>query len=73
MVYEFSNLGKTFSSQVAGLIPQSNKFTPSKNVLSMLCKTYDSDPTLKKKGILYSLCAEFRGWIFLCLFLHKKF
>ena len=25
----------------------------------MLCKTYDNDQTLKKKGILYSLCAEF--------------
>ncbi len=48
-----------FSSQVSGLVPKSNKFVPSKGVLDMLSSTCDTDDLLKKKGALYSLCAEF--------------
>lgn len=52
-------LVKAFSSQVSGLVPKSNKFAPSAEILNILCKTYDADNIFKKKGALYSLCAEF--------------
>lgn len=53
------NLIKAFSSQVLYKIPTSNKFVPSKEVLSLLFNTKIDAPLLKKKGVLYSLLAEF--------------
>lgn len=52
-------LVKEFSNQSAGLLPKSNKFKPSRELLDMLTATYDGDSILKKKGVLYLLCAEF--------------
>lgn len=50
---------KAFSSQVLYKVPVNNKFAPSSGVLSMLQSTKESDSLLKKKGVLYSLLAEF--------------
>ena len=54
-----SELVTQFSSQISGSLPKSNKFKPSTPVLEMLCNTMADDNVLKKKGVLYSLCAEF--------------
>ena len=53
------DLIKAFSSQVLYKIPANNNFTPTKAVLDMLYNTKESDSLLKKKGVLYSLVAEF--------------
>lgn len=52
-------LVREFSSQTAELLPESNKFTPSRDLVKLLINTKDGDSILKKKGALYSLCAEF--------------
>ncbi len=52
-------LVREFSRQTSKLLPRSNKFTPSVNLINMLLDTSPSDSILKKKGALYSLCAEF--------------
>lgn len=52
-------LVREFSSQTAKMLPDSNKFTPSEDLVKLLLNTKESDSILKKKGALYSLCAEF--------------
>ena len=52
-------LVKTYTTQISGKIPKNNLFTPSSSLLEALCRLSEESPIIEKKGVLYTLCAEF--------------
>jgi AraC-like DNA-binding protein len=48
-----------YSSDVDGLVPTDNSFKASDQIISDIDSLSIESPKLRKKGILYSLCAEF--------------
>lgn len=52
-------LVKAFSSKHTNKIPQDNKFVVSQYLLKSLKELYEDSTIIKKKGALYSVCAEF--------------
>ncbi len=54
-----SELVRAYASKIAGKIPVSNKFIPSRFVTEILNNIYDHSSLIEKKGIFYLLCAEF--------------
>ena len=52
-------LVKAYSSKVSDKIPQSNIFLPDKHLIDTLDKLSENSSILEKKGLFYSLCAEF--------------
>lgn len=50
---------KAFSSQHLYKVPKSNKFSPSERAVEMLSCVNSDDSSLKKKGALYLILAEF--------------
>ncbi len=52
-------LVKAYSSKLSGQIPESNKFIAGEYITSGVNNLSDNSRKIKKKGILYSLCAEF--------------
>ena len=52
-------LVQAFSSKVAGKKPLNNSFTINKYLADTLDNLSDSSSTFEKKGVLYSVCAEF--------------
>jgi len=54
-----SELVKAYASKVAGKIPVSNVFVPSKHLTKILLDTYENSSLIEKKGVFYLLCSEF--------------
>lgn len=52
-------LVKAYSSKVSDKIPESNLFLPNKYLINTLNKLSEYSSILEKKGLFYSLCAEF--------------
>lgn len=52
-------LVKAYSSKLSGKIPDSNKFVGGKYLTEAVYNLSDESRKIKKKGVLYSLCAEF--------------
>lgn len=50
---------KAYFSQRSKSLPESNKFTPSQHLIDSINKLSETSSKIKRKGILYSLCAEF--------------
>ena len=50
---------KSFAVKTAKSIPVSNKFKPNRYVTDAINHLQDTDSLLKKKAILYAICAEF--------------
>lgn len=50
---------KSYFSKNAKKLPESNKFIPSQYLINLVNELSEDSSTIKKKGILYSLCAEF--------------
>lgn len=53
------NLVKAFVKKTAETVPVCNKFTPEEYLLKAILKLTEASPHLEKKGLLYSLCAQF--------------
>jgi len=50
---------KSYFLKVSKKLPESNKFTPGKYLIDSIDKLTEDNSKIRKKGILYSLCAEF--------------
>ncbi len=50
---------KAYSAKTAKKHPKNNKFIPSKSLIDAINSLNDTDSSIKKKGILYTVCAEF--------------
>ncbi len=50
---------KAYFSKTAKKLPIQSLFMPSKNLIDAINTLSETDSVIKKKGILYSLCAEF--------------
>lgn len=53
------SLVQSFASKVSDKLPQNNKFKPDEYLINALEKLEPSSSTAAKKGVLYSLCAQF--------------
>lgn len=53
------NLVKTYATKTSGKIPNTNKFCPDKYLVNVLKALDDTSTNTEKKGLLYSLCAQF--------------
>lgn len=52
-------LVKAYSSKLAGKIPENNKFIANEYITESINNLSEESRKIKKKGILYTLCAEF--------------
>lgn len=52
-------LVKAYSSKIAGKKPTQNSFKPDKYLIDALNRITSDSSSIEKKGILYSICAEF--------------
>ncbi len=60
LLYIFSpEIVKAFISEIAGKIPENNKFTPSPSLIKALQSSNEKTSLFEKKGMLYTLCSEF--------------
>lgn len=60
MLYIFSPiLIKTYAGKVSQLIPRNNLFTPKKYIIEELDRLSPDASLTEKKGLFYSLCAQF--------------
>lgn len=50
---------KAYLSKNTKKLPESNKFIPSQYLIESINELCENSPKIKKKGVLYSLCAEF--------------
>lgn len=53
------DLVKAYYSPLSDKIPAKNQFSPSESIISSFNSLTDSASIIEKKGLLYSLCAEF--------------
>ena len=53
------NLVKTYATKTNGKIPHTNMFCPDKYLVNLLKSLDDNSTNIEKKGLLYSLCAQF--------------
>ncbi len=54
-----SEIVMAYFSKMTKKTPESNKFTPNKYIIDSINELSKDSTKIKKKGILYSLCAEF--------------
>ena len=50
---------KAYYSKISKKVPESNKFVPNKHIIHSIDKLSEDNTQIKKKGVLYSVCAEF--------------
>ena len=50
---------KAFSTKITKKLPENNKFAPQQHIVTSVDKLSSDSSLIKKKGVLYSLCAEF--------------
>lgn len=50
---------KAYLAKNTKKLPESNKFIPSQYLIESINELCENSPKIKKKGVLYSLCAEF--------------
>ena len=50
---------KAFSAKISKKLPKSNKFVPSPHTVASIDNLTNDSSLIRKKGVLYSLCAEF--------------
>ena len=48
-----------YTQEISGKIPQCNSFSPDKSLINSLNKLKDDASLIERKGLFYSLCAEF--------------
>ena len=53
------DLVREYATRLVGKIPQNSLFVPDSYFVETLCKLSSDSATTQKKGILYSLCAQF--------------
>ena len=60
VLYIFSGeLIKAFASKYQSKVPKNNKFSPNEYLISVAEKIDEKSSSFEKKGLFYSLCAEF--------------
>lgn len=60
MLFIFSpSLVKAYASKISGMIPSDNRFLLDKYMIDTLDRFSDTSSVIEKKGIFYTLCAEF--------------
>lgn len=53
------DLVKAYSSKLSGKVPKSNKFKAKEYLVNSINNLSENSSKIKKKGVLYSLCADF--------------
>lgn len=54
-----SNLVQAYATKISDKVPQSNKFVPDAYLINALDRLSGDSTSAEKKGVLYSLCAQF--------------